>query len=53
MGYAVTELGANDLTADKLHDLDAIVIGIRVSISGPIWQHIYRIFSRTSKLEAR
>jgi LmbE family N-acetylglucosaminyl deacetylase len=29
MGYSVTELAANDLTPARLHDLDAIVIGVR------------------------
>jgi LmbE family N-acetylglucosaminyl deacetylase len=29
MGYSVTELTGTDLTPDKLHDLDAVVIGIR------------------------
>jgi len=29
MGYKVTQLAGADLTAEKLHDLDAVVIGIR------------------------
>ncbi len=29
MGYSVTQLAGPDLTAEKLHDLDAIVVGVR------------------------
>jgi hypothetical protein len=29
MGYTVTELNPSDLTPEKLHDLDAVVVGIR------------------------
>ena len=46
MGYAVTELGANDLTPDKLHDLDAIVIGIRAfNLRADLAAHLPDIFA--------
>jgi LmbE family N-acetylglucosaminyl deacetylase len=46
MGYAVTELGENDLTPDKLHDLDAIVIGIRAfNVRADLAAHLQDIFA--------
>jgi LmbE family N-acetylglucosaminyl deacetylase len=46
MGYAVAELGANDLTLDKLRDLDAIVIGIRAfNLRADLAAHLPDIFA--------
>jgi LmbE family N-acetylglucosaminyl deacetylase len=46
MGYAVTELQANDLTPAKLHDLDAIVIGVRAfNVRTDLAAHLPDIFA--------
>ena len=46
MGYAVTELRANDLTPDKLRNLDAIVIGIRAfNVNADLAAHLPDIFA--------
>jgi LmbE family N-acetylglucosaminyl deacetylase len=46
MGYAVTELGANDPTPNKLRGLDAIVIGIRAfNLRSDLAAHLQDIFT--------
>jgi hypothetical protein len=46
MGYAVTELQGNDLTAEKLRGLDAIVIGIRAfNVRTDLAAHLPDIFA--------
>jgi hypothetical protein len=46
MGYSVTELVANDLTPAKLHDLDAIVIGVRAfNVRTDLAAHLPDIFA--------
>jgi LmbE family N-acetylglucosaminyl deacetylase len=46
MGYAVTELKGDDLTPNKLHDLDAIVIGIRAfNLRTDLAAHLPDIFA--------
>jgi LmbE family N-acetylglucosaminyl deacetylase len=46
MGYSVTELAANDLTPARLHDLDAIVIGVRAfNVRTDLAAHLPDIFA--------
>jgi len=46
MGYTVTELAADDLTPAKLHDLDAIVVGVRAfNVRTDLAAHLPDIFA--------
>jgi LmbE family N-acetylglucosaminyl deacetylase len=46
MGYAVTPLTGPDLTPEKLHDLDAVVIGIRAfNVHTDLVEHLPALFA--------
>jgi LmbE family N-acetylglucosaminyl deacetylase len=45
MGYSVTKLNGTDLTPEKLHDLDAVVIGIRAfNVRTDLKDHLPALF---------